>query len=111
MNAKPHARGGINSVRPQFTPGPWRADRSTGAVSATAQTDKVYNIVTCHTAFAPGEKWANAKLIANAPALFALAQQYASECAECAGVGVTIDNRDCEQCRDIRDVIHQAATP
>jgi hypothetical protein len=111
MNAKPKARGGVNSVKPQFTPGPWGSDPSTGVVIAASKSGKIYDIVTCHSGFEPGEKLANSLLIASAPELFALAQQYASECAECAGVGVTIDDHDCEQCRDIRDVIHKAVTP
>jgi hypothetical protein len=50
----------------------------------------------------------DAALIATGPALLELAQRYASECAECTGVGVRIDNSLCEDCRDIREVIAQA---
>lgn len=57
--------------------------------------------------FHPSE--ANARLIASAPALLALARQYASECGECSGSGVSQDtHRDCESCADIRAVIARA---
>jgi hypothetical protein len=52
---------------------------------------------------------ANACLIAAAPALLALAQQYAVECAECFGKAVSDDTgQDCEGCADIRAVIAKA---
>lgn len=55
--------------------------------------------------FRPDQE-ANARLIAAAPALLDLAKQYASECAECLGKGVSDDtDQDCQQCRDIRQVI------
>lgn len=54
------------------------------------------------------EAFANARLIAAAPDLLALAQQYASECGECAGVGITPDDQDCSECKLIRDVIAKA---
>lgn len=67
--------------------------------------------------FHPSE--ANATLIRSAPALLALARQYASECATCGGTGlVTIydydgngsdaDDQPCEDCADIRSVIARA---
>lgn len=99
--AKPLARGGINSVRPMFTAGPWTAERMPGTTSIVSGAKLVAFV--SHVKIDPYE--ANAALIANAPALFALAQQYASECAECAGVGVTLEGIDCDQCKDIREVI------
>jgi hypothetical protein len=58
---------------------------------------------------------ANARLIAAAPALLALAKQYASECAECGGTavlhsgeGVYHRQSDCDACADIWRVIDQA---
>lgn len=59
---------------------------------------------------------ADMALIAAAPDLLALAKQYASECAECGGVGSLIvghhaaadGTRPCEQCADIRAVIDKA---
>lgn len=37
--------------------------------------------------------------------LRAIAEQYASECGECAGVGINIHNEDCTECKFIRDVL------
>lgn len=63
------------------------------------------------------EMKANARLIAAAPDLLALAKQYASECAGCNGSGVgreafsvlggevTSVDIPCEDCADIRKVI------
>ncbi len=51
---------------------------------------------------------ADARLIAAAPDLLSLAKQYASECMECAGVGITVENEGCDECRFIRDVIAKA---
>lgn len=56
-------------------------------------------------------------LIAAAPALLALARQYASECGECDGKGTVaerdqhggyIDDKPCPDCADIRAVIAKA---
>lgn len=55
----------------------------------------------------------NARLIAAAPDLYALAQRYASECAECAGTGeIRIGHHDradtvtpCHACADIHAVL------
>lgn len=65
------------------------------------------------------ETLANARLIAAAPELLAMVQQYASECAHCGGTGViqrTVvisgceDERDddCPDCADIRALIAKA---
>jgi hypothetical protein len=65
------------------------------------------------------EAEANAKLIAAAPALLALAREYAGECAECGGGGEIVKNRgsgdpiddysvECADCRDIHAVIDVA---
>lgn len=58
----------------------------------------------------------DARLIAAAPDLLALAKKLASECAECRGVGhsmvdtgMPVDSRvDCPDCRDIHVVIAKA---
>lgn len=61
----------------------------------------------------------NARLIASAPDLLALAEQYLSECAECSGTGVQVGlnpagdydkafDADCADCKFIRDVIAKA---
>jgi hypothetical protein len=58
---------------------------------------------------------ANARLIAAAPDLLALAHQYASECAECGGTGTVVPwslkpdvTEACSECTDIRAVIDKA---
>lgn len=56
----------------------------------------------------PEQIEADARLMAVAPKLLQLAEQYASECGECAGTGTTIEDRDCANCRFIRDAIAQA---
>jgi hypothetical protein len=73
----------------------------------------------------PAEAEANARVMAAAPELLALAQKLASECAECNGTGTrhgTIGGDgygdrcaaiadveyDCEECADIREVIAKA---
>ncbi len=63
------------------------------------------------------ETRANARLIAAAPDLLALAHQYALECSECSGSGKRLTlsasghlagEIDCEDCADIRAVIDKA---
>ena len=59
---------------------------------------------------------ANARLIASAPDLLALAKRYASECSKCGGTGrilVTVnagvpEYDDCDACAYIRAVIEKA---
>lgn len=53
---------------------------------------------------------ANARLIAAAPDLLALAKQFASECSECEGLGYHDDGEraPCPDCFDIRAVIDKA---
>lgn len=51
---------------------------------------------------------ANARLIAAAPDLLALAHQYASECGDCAGMRVMPDDEPCTACADVWAVIDQA---
>ena len=41
-------------------------------------------------------------------AAIAMLERYASECGECAGVGITIEDEDCKECADIRAVITKA---
>ena len=57
----------------KHTPGPWTV-RDTTQVSADLN-GKTYDIVTCH-AFAPGEQAANAKLIAAAPDMANLLEEW-----------------------------------
>lgn len=49
-----------------------------------------------------------ARLIAQAPALLALAHRYASECGECAGTRVCPDDSACTECEDIWAAIDRA---
>jgi len=42
--------------------------------------------------------------------LLALAKQYASECGECGGAGIDIEDEDCSECRFIRELIVRAET-
>jgi hypothetical protein len=51
---------------------------------------------------------ANARLIAAAPELLALAHRYAKECGECAGTRVCPDDEPCTECTDIWRVIDMA---
>lgn len=100
MNARPKARGGVNSVRVEHSRGPWSAhetDTRTSIKDATGRT-------VAYVQLGPNQDY-DAALIAAGPKLLALAMQYATECAECAGVGVKIDNSPCDDCRDIREVI------
>lgn len=99
---------------PAHTPGPWV--KVHGAVvevetrKLIADTRRADNL--------PREvQDANARLIAAAPELLAMAKQYASECGECNGTGrdVTITESgeygldvDCEACADIRALITKA---
>jgi hypothetical protein len=64
-----------------------------------------------------GDDDTNARLIAAAPDLLALAQQYASECAECNGTGSVqafsasghpAGTLDCDACASIREVVANA---
>lgn len=84
----------------EFEPGKYSLTK----VISVASGGAVIAHVNC--GFGNGE--ANASLIATAPALLALAKQYASECGECAGVGIDIEDHDCAECKFIRDVIAKA---
>lgn len=58
------------------------------------------------------EMHANAKLMAAAPELLALAKQYAGECHACDGAGILTGevgfHEDCPDCWDIRSLIAKA---
>lgn len=92
------------------TPGPWRvieAPQLETAVIVAAATTNVAILSWMGNAAKPIEQRdADARLIAAAPDLLALALQYASECAECTGDGWSDDTgQKCESCADIRAVI------
>ncbi len=102
------------------TPGPWReyAPEISGVVSENYRT--VTGGEESERFGAPEDQWggaahfcltgylspSNARLIAAAPDLLALARQYASECGDCHGTGIEIPSgADCPHCADIRAVI------
>lgn len=100
MSVRPKARGGVNSVRIEHSRGPWSAhetDTRTAIKDATGRT-------VAYIQLGPNQDY-DAALTAAGPKLLALAMQYASECCECAGVGVKIDNSPCDECHGIREVI------
>lgn len=91
----------------KYTPGPWRLSTTPGnspRIYVDQSRESQSELATVYSE-------ANARLIAAAPDLLVLAQQYASECGECAGVGITPDDEDCTECKFIRDVIAKATQP
>ena len=100
----------MTNATDKHTPGPWRADgRMINTLTDTfvVVVDQFGKYVA--RSLIAGRQHADARLIAAAPDLLALARQYASECGECHGSGVSIDTRqDCESCADIRAVIARA---
>lgn len=112
------------------TPGPWKEH----APNVDGTVDETYRRITagvgfCHGRDEPGFQLtgyirpADARLIAAAPELLALAKQYAHECANCSGCGFTVGDDgisgrgpddieptrySCEDCADIRAVIAKA---
>lgn len=98
------------------TPGPWQAQPVQLADFRTPTGNDLMIVSPDATCAAivweyGAEGIANAHLIAAAPDLLDLARQYASECGACAGVGITVDDKDCLYCGFIRDVITKAVTP
>ena len=91
------------------TPGPWHYGKEFKPARGFGLQDvisiSVQGQVVAHVncGFNSGEQ--DARLIAVAPELLQLAEQYASECGECAGTGITPDDSPCEECRFIRAVI------
>ncbi len=121
--------GTYSCERTTHTPGPWEAYRddereeySIGKSLARLGTRLVATVQFGFDEPAESEQHANARLIAAAPDLLALAKRYASECSECGGTGVVsrhIEGRDtqaamdaddqpCDACADIRAVIAKA---
>lgn len=116
----------------QHTPGPWEVmdtDETLGGMEfmpvAHCADDPTRCRQICHVvAGDDGDQFrvsvtdqANANLIATAPELLALAEQYAEECAECDGTGEVNTLTDagnlgatvpCPDCADIRAVIAKA---
>ena len=115
--------GTYSCERTTHTPGPWEAYRddereeySIGKSLARLGTRLVATVQFGFDEPAESEQHANARLIAAAPDLLALAKQYASECSNCDGEGrlfVQFEGRmedvgPCEACADIRAVIEKA---
>ena len=84
------------------TPGPWKVDESCGGLAIDASDGNVGIVNLCRA------NKADARLIAAAPDLLALAHQYASECGDCAGTRVCPDDEPCTECTDIWRVIDKA---
>ena len=102
------------------TPGPWIADFNTGPAPLVRREDghPVCLLEDVRTG-GPDRPAANARLIAAAPDLLALAHQVAGECAGCNGHGEIVVNagpshdaqfqtEPCPDCADIRAVIARA---
>jgi len=87
-------------VRVEHSRGPWSAHETDTRSSIRDATGRTV----AYVQLGPNQDY-DAALVAAGPKLLALAMQYASECAECAGVGVKIDDAPCEICHDIREVI------
>lgn len=96
---RPKARGGMNTWRDWHTAGEWKAHETETRIAIKSGKRVVaYVQIGIH-------QDGNAALIACAPRLLRLARQYASECGDCAGVGVDVDGVECPDCKEIRDVI------
>ena len=114
----------MSAEKVAHTPGPWIISRDprpnmewNNSIAVAAKP----HLELCQL-YHSGPGWtaqdeANARLIASAPDLLALAKRYASECAWCSGTGtiehVPFDNgvsstSKCIQCADIRAVIEKA---
>jgi hypothetical protein len=105
----------------KHTPGPWTTQEAPhrawiASVGHNVDDPQIWTVaqVAPGNTYHFGDKEADARLIAAAPDLLALARQYAMECSECDGTGreelpeqpgiVT----DCPACADIRAVIAKA---
>ena len=113
----------------RHTPGPWgldndaRRERYEIGINADVGVRIVCSVEYGFDEPFESQQHANARLIASAPDLLALAMQYASECAGCDGRGFTLGDdgisghgpddveptrHACEDCADIREVIAKA---
>jgi hypothetical protein len=105
------------------TPGPWIAREwechapTTVGVEIDGRFAPIATAKSVEGYYSKPEALANARLIAAAPDLLALAKQYASECGECDGKGTVterdeggwlLDTKPCPDCSDIRAVIAKA---
>lgn len=87
------------------TPGPWHISPYSSIVGIAVYGDGI--VIAGVRADKPTAE-ANARLIAAAPELLALAHQYASECGDCAGTRVCPDDEPCTACADVWAVIDKA---
>lgn len=93
------------------TPGPWHVDQTCGGLAIESVRHGNIGLVNLARA-----SKADARLMSCAPDLLALAKRYASECGECAGVGVLPfghpdrpdEDLPCDECADIRALIERA---
>lgn len=113
------------------TPGPWHIEDRTDsegywiAIPVPIGRKVIAEIDTGFDEPWDSQQHANARLIAAAPDLLALAKQYASECADCRGTGRIVnfsfgsgwgnggpdvheEVEGCSECEDIRAVIAKA---
>ena len=112
-----------NEPKATHTPGPWHfyihEPTSVIEVGVPARPVGRKVVATLEIGFDEpfeSQQRANARLIAAAPDLLALAKRYASECSNCDGEGrlfVQFEGRmedvgPCEDCADIRAVIEKA---
>lgn len=102
--------------RDKHTVGPWIVQRNMIG-ELTPFNDYGQPLLHSESEIPLQERDANAALIAAAPDLLELAQQYASECAECDGGGYVLGRHaepttePCSICADIRAVIAKATLP
>ena len=95
---------------PKFTPGPWIAAQYEQGRERIATVATIGDWIV-----GPerpdyddhGSAEHDARLIAAAPTLYDLAHQYASECGECAGVGIKPDDEPCDECAFIRVILDE----
>lgn len=99
----------------QRTPGPWKAVRvgNDFRIERDVEDGAIATVYNAPDGIGEGD----ASLIAAAPDLLALAQQFAKECAECDGTGLVsrkfyvegiendADDQPCDECADIRAVL------
>lgn len=106
---------------PKFTPGPWRVGQWLGGAwcvtSAPLSQPRGGEITSVVYGPLSGTPEGNARLIAAAPELLAIAREYADSCLDCSGSGTvqrydTDDSDcavtefvDCPECAHVRAVI------
>lgn len=99
----------------RHTPGPWqRGHRTETRIAIVAPREASAGTRTvAYVNIGPHEE-EDAALIACAPEMLAMIEQYASECGECSGSGLSVTlteageygpDADCDQCADIRELL------